>query len=77
MLIKIRYNTEKDKTDSRLPAWRVLVNGEEQLAESITIETRSWTSVDEIEPGRIKWHISCEGRVVWDAQKKTCTIKPE
>lgn len=75
MLIKIRYNTEKDKVDKSLPAWRVIVNGQERLAEHVTIETKSWTSVDQISPGIIKWHITCEGQVEWDLEGRMCTIK--
>lgn len=67
--IKIRYNTEKDKTDPTLPAWRVLTDGVEHLAESVDLNTRCWTSQDEISPGLIKWHISCTGRVYWDGRK--------
>ncbi len=75
MLIKIRYNTEKDKTDSHLPAWRLLLDGKEVLAESIIIEAKSWTTVDDVGQGLIKWHITCEGTPVWDAEKRQCTIK--
>jgi hypothetical protein len=73
--IQIRYNTEKDKRDHSLPAWRVLVDGKEFLAESISIKTDSWTSMDEIAPGVIKWHITTEGICSWDTEKKKCEIK--
>jgi len=73
--IKIRYNTEKDKTDPNLPAWRVLVDGVEKLAESVEIKTFCWTTQDEISPGVIKWHISCSGAVSWDG--KICKIENE
>lgn len=76
MTIKIRYNTEKDKIDPTLPAWRVLVNGQEYFAENVLIETHAWTTVDEIEPGRTKWHITCEGSPVWNADRRKCIIKP-
>lgn len=71
--IKVRYNTEKDKTDASLPAWRVLVEGVEQLAEKVQIEVPCWTTQDEISPGLIKWHISCVGNPVWN--DKICIIK--
>lgn len=77
MTIKIRYNTEKDKVDKSLPAWRVLVNGKEHLAEHVRIETAAWTTVDEIEPGLIKWHITCEGQASWDSENRLCTIKSQ
>jgi adenylylsulfate kinase len=72
--IKIRYNTEKDKTDPTLPAWRVLISGVEHLAEAVELLTPCWTSQDEIAPGLIKWHISCRGNVVWNG--KVCKIEP-
>lgn len=71
--IKVRYNTEKDKTDPTLPAWRVLIEGVEHLAESVEFTTPGWTSQDEISPGLIKWHISCRGKVVWNG--KNCRIE--
>lgn len=71
--IKIRYNTEKDKTDPTLPAWRVLVDGVERLAESVDIQAPCWTTKDEISAGLFKWHISCIGRPVWMGQ--TCKIE--
>jgi hypothetical protein len=72
--VKVRYNTEKNKLDKTLPAWRVIVNGVEHLADNVTVETKAWTSEDEIQPGLLKFHISCEGSVVWDAEKKNCRI---
>ncbi|MBX9766698.1 MAG: hypothetical protein K2X47_05450 [Bdellovibrionales bacterium] len=77
MKIKIRYNTDKDKSDSSLPPWRVLINGEEHLAQRVLLETRSWTTLDEVEPGRLKWHISCDGVVDWNAQNGECIIREE
>ncbi len=72
-LIQIRFNTEKDKTDATLPAWRVLVDGVEHLAESVRIEGECWTTRDEIAPGLIKWHITTRGKVVWDG--RNCRIQ--
>jgi adenylylsulfate kinase len=71
--IKIRFNTEKDKADPNLPAWRVLISGVEHLAESIKISAPCWTTRDEISPGIIKWHISCFGTPVWNG--RNCTIE--
>ena len=76
MQIRIRFNTDKDKLDSSLPAWRVIVDGVEYLAEKITLKTDSWTSMDEVSPGRWKWHISAAGTIEWDASHKECTIVP-
>ena len=74
MTIKIRYNTDKDKVDSSLPAWRVLVNGVEHFAENVSIETKAWTTQDEISPGLLKWHITCEGQIKWDTARRLCTV---
>lgn len=71
--IKIRYNTEKDKTDASLPAWRVLIEGVEHLAQTVEVQVPCWTTQDEISPGLVKWHISCTGTPVW--KDGNCTIK--
>lgn len=75
MNIKIRYNTDKDKVDATLPAWRVLIDGVEHFADYVSIETPSWTTQDLIEENKLKWHLSCTGVPHWDDQKKKCTIK--
>ncbi len=75
MDIKIRFNTEKEKVDNSLRPWRVLVNGKEQLACEVKLFVQSWTSVDEIEPGRVKWHISCEGTCHWNETGTICEIR--
>lgn len=74
MRIMIRFNTDKEKTDATLPPWRVIIDGVEHLAESVSIETRSWTTLDEIAPGKMKWHITCDGTPRWDEDKKACVI---
>jgi hypothetical protein len=75
MDIKLRYNTDKDKINSELPAWRVLIDGVEHLADHVVIETASWTTQDLIEKNKVKWHLSTKGVAYWDANKKICTIK--
>lgn len=72
MTIKIRFNTDKFKDDS-LPPWRVIYNGKQRLAEQIIISTPAFTSVDEIAPGVLKWHITCEGTAIWDGVG-VCTV---
>ncbi len=74
MDIKIRFNTDKDKVDKSLFPWRVIINNVEFLAEKVTIQTKSWTTLDEVSPGILKWHITCAGDVQWDDQQKECTI---
>jgi hypothetical protein len=74
MTIKIRFNTEKDKIDGSLPPWRVLVDGKEHFAETVTINTKTWTTLDEIAPDFFKWHITCDGRPEWDESGQKCVI---
>lgn len=72
--INLRYNTEKDKTNAELPAWRVLINGVEHLAETVEIRTSSRTTKNLINGDLVKWHVSCLGRVEWTG--KHCLIRP-
>jgi hypothetical protein len=65
MKIQIRFNTDKEKLDPNAPAWRVLIEGEEHLAEKVEIMVPTWTSEDTLPDGRKKWHLSCEGKVHW------------
>ena len=74
MNIKIRFNTDKDKMDQALAPWRVLIEGTDLLAEKVFIKTSAWTSMDEVAPGILKWHISCAGTPTWDDKHKECTI---
>lgn len=74
MKMQIRFNTEKDKRDQSLPPWRVLIQGQEYLAEKVVINTQAWTTSDEIAPGVLKWHISCDGEPKWGEGFKTCVI---
>jgi hypothetical protein len=71
--IQIRFNTEKEKRDAKLPAWRVLVDGVEHLAENVRIEAPTWTSEDILPTGQKKWHLSSEGEVTWE--NTTCVIR--
>jgi hypothetical protein len=65
MKIQLRFNTDKLRDDSLLP-WRVIVDGKQQLAEEVHLCVEAHTSVDEIAPGVLKWHVTCEGVAVWD-----------
>jgi hypothetical protein len=71
---KIRFNTERGKTDQDIPAWRVLINGIEHEARDVKIEVPCITSKDEIAPGLWKWHISCSGRYQFDQGTQIYTI---
>ena len=75
MKIQLRFNTEKEKTDSSLPAWRVLIDGVERLAEQVYFETPCWTTQDLIAENKMKWHLTSDGVPHWDATGKVCTIK--
>lgn len=68
MQIKIRFNT-KHQDDPEGRKWRVLLNGEEFLAESVDIHTPSYTSEDLLPNGILKWHISTEGMPFWEGNK--------
>lgn len=74
MLVKIRFNTDKDKLNSQLPPWRVIFDGKEHLSEKVTINITSWTTYDEIEPGKWKWHITCDGNIQFNPATKECLI---
>ena len=74
MDIKIRFNTDKEKIDNSLKPWRVIVDGAEYLADNVVIQTESWTTLDEISPGKFKWHISTVGKIVWNSAKTECKI---
>jgi adenylylsulfate kinase len=71
--IKIRFNTEKEKTDPGLPPWRVLIDGTEYLAENLEINTPVFTTEDNLQNGQKKWHISCHGIPIWHG--KNCRIE--
>ncbi len=74
MDIKIRYNTDKEKIDSSLRPWRVIVDGTEYLADNVVIKTKSWTTLDEVSPGKFKWHMSAVGHIIWNASQTECEI---
>jgi hypothetical protein len=59
--IQIRFNTDKERVNGSLPAWRVLVDGVEHLATNVRVEVPMWTSEDILPTGQRKWHLSCEG----------------
>ena len=73
--VQIRFNTDKEKLNAGLPAWRVLVDGVEFLAESVRCEVPTWTTQDTLPTGQKKWHLSCEGEVHWDSPSQTCIIR--
>jgi hypothetical protein len=61
--VKIHFNTQFESAESRDLKWRVLVNGDEVLARSVSIEVPCVTTEDLLPIGITKWHITCEGTV--------------
>jgi hypothetical protein len=63
--IDIRFNTNfpvKSKYE-----WRLLINGQETLVNSIRCEVPTWTTSTFIEGHGMKWHLSCEANeVIYD-----------
>lgn len=65
MLVKVRFNTEWEKTVGGEYKWRVLVDGRERLAKSLKIEVPCYTTEDVLPDGRRKWHLTAEaGRIL-------------
>ncbi len=73
--IQIRFNTDKEKVSADSPAWRVLVDGIEYLAQTVRVEVPMWTTEDLLPTGQRKWHLSCEGEPHWDQPRGACTIR--
>lgn len=63
--IKIRFNTEYKSTPSEEYKWRIVVDGQESLAKNVAIKVPSCSTEDLLPSGIMKYHISCEGNVVW------------
>lgn len=69
-LLRIRHNTENTGT----LFWRVVVDNEEILADTISINVPTFTTQDTFPDGRIKFHISCKyDELIWDG--KNLTVK--
>jgi hypothetical protein len=76
MLIKIRFNTDTLKiADSGLPEWRVIIDNVEHLARHVRSEVPMWTTMDEVSPGVLKWHMTAEGNPEWSDDGMSVTIK--
>jgi hypothetical protein len=64
-LLQIRYNTE----NAGSLFWRVVIDGEEHLADGVNINVYSHTSQDTLPDGRVKFHISCYyNELVWEGK---------
>lgn len=71
---KIRFNTEHKGSNLK---WRVLIDGEEYLAKSITINCPTTTSEDWITVNDfpcLKYHISCKSEKWEFNEEKDLTI---
>lgn len=71
--LKIRFNT----LNKGSLFWRVIIDGEEHLADEIQIETKSYTTQDILPTGEKKWHISVDyNEIEWiDSDLKTLIIR--
>lgn len=76
MVVKIRFNTNYPSKSQY--EWRLIVEGEEQLVNSIRVEVPCFTTSEFIEGHGQKYHLSCDANNV-EVQnilnKKQATIK--
>ncbi|HWY13280.1 MAG TPA: hypothetical protein VN026_18255 [Bacteroidia bacterium] len=64
--IKIRFNTENKGS----LFWRVLIDNKEYLANSVDIQVPVKTTMDTLEDGKTKFHISCNyNELIWEENK--------
>lgn len=75
--VDIRFNTNfpnKSKFE-----WRLLIDGVEQLVNTIRCEVPCWTTSTFIEGHGQKWHMSCEANEIiidkWQLNNVVATIK--
>lgn len=74
--VDLRFNTnfpEKSQFE-----WRLLINGEEHLVNSVRIQTPTYTTSAFIEGQGMKWHLSTSANTIeieLIAGKKHATIK--
>lgn len=69
--IQIRFNT---KANGSLLVWRVIVNGQEYLAEQIEIIGTCYGE-QSIVDGNNKYNIACDGTISWIDNKAIITTK--
>jgi hypothetical protein len=65
--ILIRFNT-RFQDDELKRTWRVLINGQEYLAENVQINIPCETLYEPVD-GVPKWHFLCHGVVLWENNK--------
>lgn len=64
-LLRLRFNTENVGE----LFWRVIINDEEHLANSVQLHVPSFTSQDILPNGKVKFHISCFfSSLVWEGK---------
>ena len=73
--ILIRFNT-KFEEDPQKRTWRVLVNGQERLAEKILVRAMGET-IQEAVNGVHKYHVMFYGTVTWNGDIATISNNPE
>ncbi len=64
MRILVRFNT-MHKMDEQHRKWRVLVDGQERLADHVVIQTPCETIMENV-GSEEKYHFLCYGSVEWD-----------
>jgi hypothetical protein len=61
----IRFNNTAQNESER---WRLIVDGKEEIhVSSITINCKSWTEMNLLERGEMKWHIVAKGKFTRDS----------
>ena len=76
-LIQIRFNTKFKEAPSEDFKWRILVDGEEQLAKSLHILAPCYTTEDRLPTGELKYHLSCRGVLAWNDGHATINVETQ
>lgn len=72
--IILRFNTKAEEGDPLV--WRVIVNGNENLASSFEIYGYVYDILSE-EKGMTKYNVGCKGRVRWHGTKAVIITAPK
>jgi len=65
MHIQMRFNT---KANGSPLVWRVIVDGQEYLAEDVEINGKCYGEKSIVD-GEIKYNVACDGTINWDETK--------
>jgi len=72
--IILRFNTKAQDGDPLV--WRVIINGNENLASSFEIHGYVYDILSE-ENGVVKYNVGCKGRVRWNGTKAEIITAPK